>query len=107
MNKTFDVHHGFDSDNGIYNAFYADVVAPAFSRKNRTSNLLKSVTKFHKAVTGVTAKRLTKVTLTTVSLLGLIGIAGGIQHGQVSLFWGILIALLCLGVEYLCLKDQA
>ena len=106
MNKAFDVLHGFGSNNGIYDVFYAEVVNPAFSRKNRADNLLKCVSKCYKAVTGVTAKRLTKVMLATFSLLGLVGVAGGIQHGQVSLLGGLLIATLCIGMEYLCLKNQ-
>ena len=61
--------------------------------------------KIYKSLTGTTAKRLAKVSLATISLLGLIGIGGGIQQGRISLMGGLLVAALCLGLEYICLKN--
>ena len=105
MNKTYDFSNDFTSNNGIYDAFYAEIAAPALSRGNAARAALEKAQKLHKIITGATAKRLAKVTGATLSILGVVGIAGGIQHGRISLLGGIAVAALCLCLEYACLKS--
>ncbi len=104
MNKTYEISNKFDSNNGIYEAFYAEVVAPAYSAPKALGGISEKVKKLCKILTSATAKRLAMTAMVALSLLGIVGIAGGIQHGNVSLLGGLAIAALCVGVEYYCLK---
>lgn len=105
MNKTYEFSNEFVSNNGIYDAFYAEIAAPALSRRNAARALFEKAIKLQKALTGATAKRLARVTGATLSILGIVGIAGGIQQGRISLLGGAAIALLCLCAEYACLRN--
>ena len=105
MNKAYEISGNIRSSNGIYDAFYAEIVTPALARKNDEFGLVAKLKKLHKALTGAVAKRLVTVAGATLSILGIVGIAGGIQHGTVSLLGGILVAGICLGTEFLCLKS--
>ncbi len=105
MNNTYEILSRSDSNNGIYDAFYAEVVVPTFSGSKARFGFTEKARKLCKAITSVTAKRLAKTAAVALSLLGIVGIAGGIQHGNVSLLGGLAAALVCLAVEYYCLKD--
>ena len=104
MNKTYEFSSQFDSNNGIYDAFYAEVVSPAYSVPKALGSISEKVKKLYKALTSAVAKRLALTAATALSLLGIVGIAGGIQHGNISLLGGLAVAALCIGVEYCCLK---
>ena len=106
MNKTYDVTNKFDSNKGIYDAFYAEIVAPALSAQNFTKNLLDRLKNLRTILCGATAKRLARVTGVACALLGIVGVAGGIQHGKISLLGGIAVTVALLGVEYICLRKQ-
>ena len=106
MNKTYDVSNRFDSNKGIYDAFYEEIVSPAFSSRNITKTLLEKLVNLHAILCGATAKRLARVTGVACALLGIVGVAGGIQYGRISLLGGVAISLALLGIEYLCLKKQ-
>ena len=105
MNKTYEISSNIHSNNGIYDAFYAEVVAPSFARKSTGFDALQKLEKLHRILTGAVARRLATVTGAALSILGIIGVAGGIQHGRISLAGGLLVAAICLGTEYLCLKS--
>ena len=106
MNKTYDVSNRFDSNKGIYDAFYAEIVSPAFSDRNFAKKLLERIGNLRTALCGTTAKRLARVTGVACALLGIVGVAGGIQYGEISLLGGVAVTLALLGIEYLCLKKQ-
>ena len=105
MNKTYEISDVVRSNNGIYEAFYAEVVAPSFARKNTSLVAVERLKKLYQILTGAVAKRLTAICGATLSILGIVGVAGGIQHGNISLLGGFFVAALCLGAEYLCLKS--
>ncbi len=105
MNKTYDIPREICSNTGIYDAFYAQIAAPAFERKNTSYKWINRVKFIYQALTGATAKRLAKVTGATMSLLGIIGIAGSIQQNRISLLGGIAIAAILLATEFVCLKN--
>ena len=105
MNKTYEISNNVRSNNGIYEAFYAEVVAPSFARKSNGFEAIQKLEKLRQILTGAVAKRLATVTGAALSILGIIGVAGGIQHGKISLAGGLLVAAICLGAEYLCLKS--
>ena len=105
MNKTYDVSERFHSNNGIYDAFYAEVVAPAYRMRKAGESVTAGLAKFRKILIGATAKRLAKVSGVALSLLGIVGAAGGIQSGKLSLLGGLTVTAILLGVEYLCLKS--
>ena len=104
MNKTYDVSTGVYSNTGIYDAFYAQIAAPAFERKNAADKWIEKVKSIYQTLTGTTAKRLAKVTGATLSLLGIIGVAGGIQQNRISLLGGLAVAAILLATEFVCLK---
>ena len=105
MNKTYDIPNNIYSNTGIYDAFYAQIAAPAFERKNRAYKCLEGIKSIHRTLTGATAKRLAKVTGAAISLIGIIGIAGGIQQNRVSLLGGLAVAAVLLATEFVCLKS--
>ena len=105
MNKTYELSDRIHSNNGIYEAFYAEVVTPAFSRKSSVIGVVASLKKLWQILTGAAAKRLATVTVAILSILGIVGIAGSIQHEKISLFGGISIAVICLCIEHFCLKS--
>ena len=43
MNKTYDIPNNIYSNTGIYDAFYAQIAAPAFERKNRAYKWLEGI----------------------------------------------------------------
>ncbi len=104
MNKAYDVSRNVYSNTGIYDAFYTQIAAPAFERKNRAYKWLEGIKSIHQTLTGATAKRLAKVAGATVSLIGIVGIAGGIQQNRISLLGGLAVAALLLAAEFVCLK---
>ena len=104
MNKTYEISNRFDSNNGIYEAFYEEVVVPAYSTPKTLLNISEKAKKLYKILTAATAKRLAMTAAVAISLLGIVGIAGGIQQGNISLLGGLAVAALCIGVEYCCLK---
>ena len=105
MNKTYDLPNNIYSNTGIYDAFYTQIAAPAFERKNRAYKWLEGIKSIHRTLIGATAKRLVKVTGATMSLIGIIGIAGGIQQNRVSLLGGLAVAAVLLATEFVCLKS--
>ena len=105
MNKAYDLSNNVYSNTGIYDAFYAQIAAPAFERKNRACKWAEGIKSIHQALTGATAKRLAKVTGATMSVLGLVGIAGSIQQNRVSLLGGLAIGAILLAAEFICLKS--
>ena len=104
MNKVYEIYSHHNSDNGIYEAFYKEVVAPTLSNKNMAIELSEELKKLQKTLTGAVTKRLAIVTGAALSIIGIVGVAGSIQHERISLPLGITIAALCLGAEFLCLK---
>lgn len=104
MNKTYEISRGICSGTGIYDAFYEQIAAPAFKRKNRSYKWIEGIKSIHQTLTGATAIRLAKVMGATLSLLGIVGIAGGIQQNRISLLGGLAVAALLLASEFLCLK---
>ena len=104
MNKTYEISKNIHSNNGIYEAFYAEVVAPSFAHRSNSFDVLQKLEKLHRILTGTVVKRLATVTGAALSILGIIGVAGGIQYGKISLLGGLFAAAICLGTEYLCLK---
>ena len=89
----------------IYDAFYAQIAAPAFERKNRAHKWVESIKSIHQVLTGATAKRLAKVTGATLSVLGLVGVAGGIQQNRISLLGGLAVGAILLAAEFVCLRN--
>ena len=78
MNKAYEFSSQFDSNNGIYDAFYAEVVSPAYSVPKALGSISEKVKKLYKALTSAVAKRLALTAATALSLLGIVGIAGGV-----------------------------
>ena len=105
MNKVYDISENVYSNKGIYEAFYAEIVAPSLSREKAAYSWFKKLLKLRQILTCSVARRLLKVAGTTISILGIVGVAGGIQQGKISLLGGITVAAVCLGVEYLCLRS--
>ncbi len=104
MNKTYDIPNNIYSNTGIYDAFYTQIAAPAFEKKNRAYKWMEGIKSTYQVITGATARRLAKVTGATVSLIGIIGIAGGIQQNRISLLGGLAVAAILLATEFICLK---
>ena len=105
MNKTYEISKNIHSNNGIYEAFYAEIVSPSFVRRTSDFGALQRIKKLYQTLTGAAAKRLAAVSGATLSILGIVGVAGGIQYGKISLLGGLLVTVACLGAEYLCLKS--
>ncbi len=104
MNNTYEISNNFDSNSGIYEAFYEEVVIPAYSTPKTLCNISEKAKKLYKILTGAATKRLAMTAAAALSLLGVVGVAGGIQHGNISLLGGLAIAAFCVSVEYCCLK---
>lgn len=104
MNKTYDFNGNINSNSGIYEAFYAEVVTPALRDREALRRGVGMVQKIRSALAGATAKRLAIVGGVVGSLMGIVGIAGGIQHGKISVLGGLCVAAAFVAVEYLCLK---
>jgi len=105
MNKAYDVSRDVCSNTGIYDAFYAQIAAPVFERRNTFYKWLNRAKSICQAFTGATAKRLARVTGATLSLIGIMGIAGGIQQNRISLLGGLAVAAILLAVEFICLRN--
>ena len=55
-------------------------------------------------LSGATARRLARVSGVVLSLIGILGIAGAMEAGRLSLWVGLLLSALLIGVECLCLR---
>lgn len=104
MNKTYDINSNIHSNNGIYKAFYDEMVAPSLRGRETLRRGLIALKKLRAVLVGATAKRLTVVGGVVGSLMGIVGLAGGIQHGKISILGGLLLAASFVAIEYACLK---
>ena len=104
MNKAYDINSEVCSNSGIYEAFYDEMVAPSLRGHETLHRGLIALKKLRTALVGATAKRLTIVGGVVGSLMGIVGLAGGIQHGKISILGGLLLAGSFVAIEYACLK---
>ncbi len=105
MNRSCADFEQYYSKIGIMPILSADAAAPAITDKK--SGLFASrVASVLRKLTGVTVRRWAKVGGFALSLIALLGIAGAIELGKISLFGGVVLSALTLGVEYLFLREK-
>ncbi len=105
MNRYIDNHTHYNSDNGIFEAYFTEAVSPASPLKKWIDSCLALLHQFIKIITGATARRLCKVGGVAASLIGFVGVIGAMQSGKLGLGTGLLIGGMLIGVEYLCLRS--
>ncbi|HBF15029.1 MAG TPA: hypothetical protein DDW30_04995 [Clostridiales bacterium] len=93
------------SNNGIYEAFYAELGKPRQSRllglRARLVGLLRAVVAF---LCAARVRRVARVGCVTVALLGAVGAAGALETGKLSPVACLLLAAGFLAVAYLALR---
>lgn len=106
MNRSFSEIGSFDSNNGIYEAFYKEYVEIDSRLHARKKQLSEWLSKAFKALTCTRARCLAKAFAVVASLVGLIGVAGAVEMENISLSLGLTLGTLMIAIEYFCLKRK-
>ena len=92
MNRECTSLNYFNSDNGIYEAFYAEIgkshTSILLGMRARLVTVLRAILAFF---TAAKVRRIARVGFATVALIGIAGVAGALEAGNIS-------PLLCLGL---------
>ena len=102
MNRSYTENKRFNSDCGIYEAFYTEIAEPVLAGRNRVDALLSRLLAIWQILTGATARRLAKVTVFTLCLVGTVGVVGAMELGRISLASGLLLSAVMFAIQCLC-----
>lgn len=107
MNKEYTVQPAFHSDNGIYDAFYAEIRKPRLAFQDAArARLVRLLHALLAALFSKTVRRMARVCLTIAGLLGAVGAAGALEAGRLSPLACLLTAGVCLLLTYLAIRPR-
>lgn len=107
MDRQYAIPSRFHSNNGIYEAFYAEIKSTnrgAFSAA--AAGLFAWLRACLAALCSAKTCRILRTVCATASLIGLVGVAGGLETGKLSPAACLLLAALLLLAVYLSVKPK-
>jgi hypothetical protein len=105
MNRSCADFEQYYSKIGIMPILSAEASAPIITDKKAGFCVSRAASALRR-LTSSAVRRWAKVAGFAISLVALLGIAGAIEFGKISLFGGVALSALTLGIEYLCLREK-
>lgn len=107
MNREYANPASRHSDNGIYEAFYAEIGKPRqsilYGLRARLAMLLRAL---FTVLAGAKVRRVARVACATGAMVGLVGVAGALEAGRISPVACLLLAAVLLLVAYLSMRPR-
>ncbi len=106
MNASYEKNVNFNSNNDIFNQYFQNAKQNKNRWKKYADRLFAILATLVLFVTRVQERGLFRIGGIAFCLIGIIGLVGAMESGSTPLWFGILIGILLLAVEYFCLRPR-
>lgn len=107
MNKYFETADNFISNKRIIDAYFTEAETSVNPIKKAYDFLISLLFSILTAITSAKAKKVVRLLSFAGCVIGFFGIVGAVEHGTLSMGFGLLIGLAFLGLEIVCLKKHS
>ncbi len=104
MNISYQKNSQVNSNNDIYATYLPKVAMPAGALRRMLDRILAFLSHMLLSLTSARAKSILRVSGVALSLIGMLCVVSAIESGALSLFGGLLLGGLFIGIEFLCLR---
>ena len=104
MNKYYSNQEHFNSNKRIFEAYFTEIESRPSKLEKALERFLSFLALLVSALICARARSIAKAAVVAACLIGFVGVIGAMEHGSISIGFGLFLSVILLSIEFLFLK---